>query len=273
MNLWIITLVSIILIYFIIPPTEFPDRLKKIPSSVNNSYYDIEKFSTKWNEPNSWAQGLHIINPTRLNYIINILKKQKIQKNVQILDLGCGGGLLTVEIAKKGFKNIKGVDLSPNSIKEAIKNSKKLLLDVEFKVGNAYEIPFKENSFDIVIVADVLEHLNDLKSAMKEINRILKKGGLIFFETIDRNFFSNLIVKFLGEIFGVIPKGTHDYKLFIKPKELENLFKMFNFQFIEYFGYKFEIGFSENYFPMIKSASLMKKGELKDLYIGFGIKN
>eukprot|EP01080_Neovahlkampfia_damariscottae_P008505 gene8505-329_t len=272
MKLWFFSLILVIIIYFITPPGQYPNRLEVIPSQVDNSYYDSEEYSTTWNDPNSWASGLHIINPTRRDYILKTFNEYKISKNSKILDLGCGGGLLTIEMAKSGFKNIKGVDISPNSVIEATKFSKYSSLNIEFKTGSVYQIPEENNTFDVVIVADVLEHLNDLQLGMKEIDRVLKKGGLVFFETIDRNIYSNLFVKVLGETFGVIPKNTHDYRLFIKPTELEDLFSKFNFTLVEFYGYKFEFGLSDKYIPMIKYASLLSKGVVNDLYIGHGIK-
>jgi 2-polyprenyl-6-hydroxyphenyl methylase / 3-demethylubiquinone-9 3-methyltransferase len=273
MNLWIFGLASLMVIYFFIPPKEHPNRLVKIEkTNIDNSYYDLEKFSKTWNDPNSWFQGLHVINPTRLNYILNILKKHNVKTSAVILDVGCGGGILTNEISQNNFENVKGIDISKNSILEAIRVSKEKNLKTKFEVGSAYKIPQENNSVDVVILTDILEHLDDLPSMMKEVDRILKKGGLIFFETIDRNIYSNTMVKVLGETFGVIPKNTHDYKLFIKPQELNQLFDQFNFQFIEYFGYDFKIGFAKGYFPTIVSSSLLEKGVLRDLYIGYGVK-
>ena len=111
--------------------------------------------------------------------------KKKLNKNKTILDLGCGYGRLTIPLAKEGYK-IEGIDITPSFIKQAIKNAKKLKLDIKFRIGDIRKLPHKKESFDIVIcmwsVFLELTKINDQISALKEISRILNHNGLAIIE-------------------------------------------------------------------------------------------
>ena len=272
--LFVVVMVIIALITnFLIPPKEFPNRLAVISTTdINNDFYDIIEYATTWSDSKSWAQGLHLLNPTRLNYILKFFENNKndLQKTAQILDIGCGGGLLANELAKANFTNLHGIDLSENSVVAAKKESLQQNLNIDYKQGNIYKIPYGDEKFDFVILADILDHLSDLKSAMKEVNRILKPKGFIFFETIDRNFMSHLFIKLLGETFNIIPKNTHDYRLFVTPNELKTLFKEFKFNVLEIKGVDFSIGFNENYRPMVYNSTLIDN--VKHLFLGYARK-
>jgi 2-polyprenyl-6-hydroxyphenyl methylase / 3-demethylubiquinone-9 3-methyltransferase len=259
--------------YQLLPPTEYKNRLSKIPDSkVDNDFYDDINFSKTWYDSESWAQGLHLINPTRLKYIENLIKEKKIKHDSKILDLGCGGGLLLNKLGMNGFPNLFGIDPSSNSINVAKSKSIELGLNINYTSGDIYNLPYEVDSFELIILADVLDHLSDLKSAMKEIKRILKKGGILFFETIDRNFYSFLIIKLLAETFHFIPKNTHDYRLFVKPEELKKLFEEFDFKFVEHHGVDFQIGFKfSSWFPVGVSDSFLRD-DVKHVYLGYGIK-
>jgi 2-polyprenyl-6-hydroxyphenyl methylase / 3-demethylubiquinone-9 3-methyltransferase len=230
------------------------------------------KVGHKVNKP-IFISGLHLINPTRLKYIENLIKEKKIKQDSNILDLGCGGGLLLNKLGMNGFPNLFGIDPSSNSINIAKSKSIELGLKINYTSGDIYNLPYDDESFELIILADVLDHLSDLKSAMKEIKRVLKKGGILFFETIDRNFYSFLIIKLLGETFHFIPKNTHDYRLFVKPDELKKLFKEFDFNFVEQRGVDFHIGFKFSWFPGVYDSYLRDVDDVKHVYLGYGINN
>eukprot|EP01080_Neovahlkampfia_damariscottae_P002054 gene2054-1560_t len=267
----IIFTLTIFQAYKFAPPKPHSDRLDKIDQksvTIDNTYYGEPNFAPTWWKQDSWAQGLHALNPTRTKYILDLFEKLKTPKESQIFDVGCGAGLITKVISSKGYTNVIGMDIQENSI-EAAKNNDVL---TKYLVGSIYEIPLKDKSVDVIIISDVMAHLFDLRAAYKEINRILKPKGLIIFESITRTLWSYLTIKLLGESFGFIPKNTHDYRMFVSPEDLSRLFKEFNFEMKSYNGIQVTFGFD---FPKIyvKDSYLLKEYEVRDTFIGYGFKN
>jgi 2-polyprenyl-6-hydroxyphenyl methylase/3-demethylubiquinone-9 3-methyltransferase len=166
-----------------------------------------------WREENSKFKSLQRI---------SLFKVALIQKwvgdlsGLSVVDLGCGGGLLSIPLGDLGA-NVIGIDISEPSIKVAVQKSKS---KAQFLVGDIRNTNLPGNSADLVILADVLDHIEDYYECLKEASRIAKKDGLIFVSTINRTLLSKVFAIYLGEGLGFIPKGTHDYKLFIKPDEL-----------------------------------------------------
>lgn len=248
MKIVFIILVVIIafLAYVFIPPKELAvSRIEFIPSAlveINNDFYNEPEFAQNWLDEQQWASGLHAMNPTRVSYVFDrIIEQFKIKDSVKWASIACGGGILELALEKRihdllrtdaAYKNksfeIVGVDQSENSIATA--NAAKKTEMSRFIVGNAYKVPLPDNSYDGVIVADILEHLNDLPTAVQEIYRILKKEKTseIVYDTITRSFPAYVALIALGEGMGLIPPHTHDYRLFIKPEELIELLKKFN---------------------------------------------
>jgi 2-polyprenyl-6-hydroxyphenyl methylase/3-demethylubiquinone-9 3-methyltransferase len=243
----LLTSISALVIYLIsLDHPEFHDRLAVIPETeteINNSLYDEEKYAKNWwntdrNSPESYFYGLHAFNEIRFAFFwrhIQPLIKEK--GSLRVLDVGCGGGILTERIARemqeRGIAGeVIGVDMSKNSVQVATEHAKKAgLNNIKYIVGSAYQLPVEDNSFDIVVSTDVLEHLHDLQQAVKEIKRVLKPDGLFVFDTVNRTVFSRVFVKISERILKFIPKGVHDYRLFIKPEEMKKLFDMYGFQF------------------------------------------
>lgn len=140
-------------------------------SGVNNNIYDREG----WNDVNGWSQGLHALNPTRLNYILNILKEQNVLQNASILDVGCGGGLISNKLSELGYSNIYAFDKSENAIKQAkMMNTKGK--KVKYSIGNIEKkISHKKDKFDVILLMDVLDHVSDIDNVIKETKRVSKK--------------------------------------------------------------------------------------------------
>lgn len=196
-------------------PTEFPDRLARIPDTTsvidNISPYDSE---AKWAFGGAQT-GLYVMNPARVDYF-----KKHLTTGANILDVGCGAGIVSNALAQHSF-NVSGIDMSQAAINAASNEAARRDLQCRFAVGSAYALPFPDGVFDGVVASDVLEHFSDLTLAIREIHRVLKPGGKLVFDTINRTWMSYIIAILLGEkVVGLIPPNGHDWRLFITPAEL-----------------------------------------------------
>ncbi|KAF4690085.1 Hexaprenyldihydroxybenzoate methyltransferase, mitochondrial [Perkinsus olseni] len=204
-------------------PTPYPDRLaviKEEDTRIDNHLYD----NVTWWDEKEVVYTLRKTNVIRCPFFHRHLSRGgKVPSNGRYLDVGCGGGLLTEEMASTYGYNITGIDISEASLQQA-RHHGRHLPNLHYQVGSAYEIPFPDNSFDGVIISEVLDHLMDLRKAMQEIYRVLKPGGVVVFDTISRNFKSYLLVWLVAqEILQVMYNDTHDWRLFITPEEMERL--------------------------------------------------
>ncbi|HSX77055.1 MAG TPA: bifunctional 2-polyprenyl-6-hydroxyphenol methylase/3-demethylubiquinol 3-O-methyltransferase UbiG [Candidatus Saccharimonadia bacterium] len=182
----------------------------------------------------SWWQAgskLHMLarmNPARFAYFDTIVGHWQ---GLRVLDLGCGGGLTTACLVQRGV-TVVGVDLSRASLHVASRHGRghghpKSV----FACGRAESLPFADASFDIVWCTDVLEHLSDLPAAIAQIARVLKPGGLFLYDTINRTWLSRpLVIWFWEYLAGLAPRGTHDWRLFIRPQELCRLLTQHDMQ-------------------------------------------
>lgn len=199
---------------------------QEIYSRIDNNFYNVKK-DIWWDE----NEFLHILktslNPCRFGYFMKIYK-EVLKQNPQgkhALDVGCGGGILAEEFAAAGFR-VTGVDPSENSLLTAHAHAVKNGLKIDYKQACAENLPFPDASFDVVYCCDVLEHVKDLSQCLAEIARVLKPGGVFFFDTVNRTFLSKLIViKFWQEWkrYALVHPGLHVYEMFIKPSELKEL--------------------------------------------------
>ncbi len=181
---------------------------------------ELDKFSAlahRWWDPESEFRPLHEINPLRLNYIDGIAALQG--KNV--LDVGCGGGILAEAMAARGAR-VTGIDLADKPLKIAQLHLLESKLDVVYR-NIAVETLAQEapQSFDVVTCMEMLEHVPDPASAVRACAALLKPGGHAFFATLNRNLKSYLFAIIGAEyVLNLLPRGTHDYARFIKPSEL-----------------------------------------------------
>ncbi len=181
---------------------------------------ELEKFSElahRWWDPESEFRPLHEINPLRLDYIDGIAEL----RGKMVLDVGCGGGILTEAMATRGAK-VTGIDLADKPLKVAQLHLLESKLEVIYRniavEALAQEAP---HGFDVVTCMEMLEHVPDPASAVRACAALLKPGGYAFFATLNRNPKSYLYAIIGAEyVLNLLPRGTHDYARFIKPSEL-----------------------------------------------------
>lgn len=184
-------------------------------NKIDNSFYEEygERWYTAYDDP---IALLRAENKIKVPWILSFLKDTQ---HKRVLDVGCGGGFLSNELALAGFK-VTGVDLSPESLKVARAYDK--TNSVKYEVADAFHLLYDDESFDVVTAMDFLEHVEDPKGVVKEFSRVLKPGGYFFFHTFNRNFLSWLmIIKFVEWFIKNTPKNMHVINLFIKPRELK----------------------------------------------------
>lgn len=190
---------------------------------TNNQNVDaaeLNKFSDlahKWWDKNSEFKPLHDINPLRLNYINDAASL----KGKTVLDVGCGGGILSESMAQLGAK-VTGIDLGEKSLKVAQLHSLESGVDVDYQLISVEKLaelqPF---SFDVVTCLEMLEHVPNPASVVQACANLVKPGGHVFFSSINRNPKAYLFAVIGAEyVLNLLPRGTHDYAKFIKPSEL-----------------------------------------------------
>ena len=203
---------------------------------MNADQTEIDKFSAlahRWWDPSSEFKPLHAINPLRLAWIqehVSISGKK-------VLDVGCGGGILAESMAVAGAQ-AKGIDLSEKALKVADLHSLESGVQVKYEYISAEDLAKKEaGEYDVVTCMEMLEHVPDPLSIIKSCAALVKPGGKVFFSTLNRNPKSYLFAIIGAEyILRILPKGTHDYKKFIKPSELNDFIREAGLELNELIG-------------------------------------
>ncbi len=179
----------------------------------------FDEYAYDWWNPRGHYKFLHKLNPVRLEYI-----KSKVDlNNTKVLDIGCGGGILSEEIHKSGA-DVTGIDISEKSIKIAQSHADEKDLKITYLKESIFDISNKSiGKFDTIICFEMIEHVDNPEELLEVINKLSKKGTNIIFSTINRNLKSFLMTKVLAEyIMKIIPIGTHQYDKYITPSELSN---------------------------------------------------
>ena len=189
------------------------------PSNVNAA--ELAKFSalaSRWWDPTSEFKPLHAINPLRLNWIEEIAGPLAGRR---ILDVGCGGGILSESMAAKGA-NVTGIDLADKPLSVARLHSLESGVKVEYRrIAVETLASEKPGQFDVVTCMEMLEHVPDPASVVRACSTLVKPGGHVFLSTLNRNLKSFLQAILAAEfVLRLLPRGTHDYEQFLKPSEL-----------------------------------------------------
>ena len=210
---------------------------------------EIQKFSNladEWWDVNGKFKPLHMFNPIRIEYILDeITKHFKIKKDkkfllesLKILDIGCGGGLISEPMSRLGG-NVTGIDASEKNIKVAYMHSKESNLQINYLNKSPEQLKEKEK-FDIILNLEIVEHVENLDLYLKSCKDLLKKNGLMFTATINRTL-TSYIKAILGAeyILRWLPIGTHDWNKFVKPEELQKKLNKENFTTSDIKGLEF----------------------------------
>ena len=199
----------------------------KVKGMVNNSTnvdpLELEKFNQlahRWWDPNSEFKPLHEINPLRLDYIDQLSNL----KDKVVLDVGCGGGILSESMSVRGAK-VTGIDLGEKSLKVAKLHLLETGNRVEYRNIAVEDLAEeKPHYYDVVTCMEMLEHVPDPASIVRSCAKLVKPGGWVFFSTLNRNPKSYLYAVVGAEyLLNLLPRGTHDYAKFIKPSELARM--------------------------------------------------
>jgi 2-polyprenyl-6-hydroxyphenyl methylase/3-demethylubiquinone-9 3-methyltransferase len=182
---------------------------------IDNQWYD-QLGDTWWDERGPLGL-LHEMNPARFDYFQSVVGSLS---GLKVLDVGCGGGILAERFAQAGAL-VTGVDLSYSSLAAASRHSKINAIEIDYVNAEAEMLPFPDSSFDLVVSSDFLEHVIELDRVISECARVLRPRGLFLYDTINRTFLSRVMVIWLIErTLGLVPKMTHNARMFIRPSEL-----------------------------------------------------
>ena len=216
-------------------------------STINKE--EIQKFSNladEWWDVKGKFKPLHMFNPIRIEYILEKTKEHFNLKNkdnlilegMNVLDIGCGGGLISEPLARLGAK-VTGIDASEKNIKVADLHAKKNKLNILY-LNRSPEQMDESEKFDLILNLEIVEHVDDVNLYIQSCYKLLKKGGLMFTATLNRT-----VTSYLKAIIGAeyvlrwLPIGTHDWNKFLKPEELEIYLNKMKFKTIDVKGLEF----------------------------------
>jgi len=216
---------------------------------------EIEKFSKlaeDWWNPEGKFRPLHLFNPIRIKFIKEKLiyhfkldsNKQKPLEKLKILDIGSGGGLLCEPLYRLGA-NLTGIDASNKNIEVAKLHAKEMNLNIKYIHSSPENINLK-NEFDVILCMEVVEHVSNIDLFIQKCSKLIKKNGIIFISTINKNLKSYAFAILGAEyILRWLPIGTHDWDKFLTPKDLENIAIKNNLKLDETVGMKYNVFFKK----------------------------
>ncbi len=217
-------------------------------TSVNKKEIDkFSKMANEWWDPEGKFKPLHKFNPTRIKYIkehiINNFKlKNKLRplSGINILDIGCGGGLLSEPMSRMGA-NVTGIDASDKNIKIAKLHSNKNKLKINYLCSSPEKLKITKK-FDVILNMEIVEHVEDIDFFLKSCSKLLKKNGLMFVATINKTLKSYIFAIVGAEyVLRWLPIGTHEWEKFVKPEDLKKILIKYDLSLGKLDGMNFNI--------------------------------
>ncbi len=240
--------------------------------SINNDVYN--ELGDRWYEADDdpvallRAEARH-----RTPWVVERLAALGPAKDCRVLDIGCGGGFLSNALAESSFQ-VTGIDVSKSSLDVAKRFD--TTQSVRYLEGDAYELPFAENSFDAACALDFLEHVDDPGRVIAEAARVLRPGGLFFFYTFNRTLLSRLLViDFVERFVKNVPPNLHLHSMFIKPDEMRGMCRAAGLSVEELVGVRPEV-FSTEFLHLLRSGRVKPSFRFQFTrstavaYLGFG---
>ena len=229
---------------------------------------EIEKFSKiaeEWWNPEGKFKPLHKFNPIRISYIrdniINSFKlknKKKPLEKIKILDIGCGGGLLSEPMSRLGA-DVVGIDASDKNINVAKVHAKKNNLKIEYICSSPEKLEIK-TKFDVILNMEIIEHVDNVEHFLKACSNLLKKNGIMFIATLNKTLKSYLFAIVGAEyVLRWLPIGTHEWEKFVKPDELIDILSRYNLRLESLDGVKFNLIKDEWNISSDKSVNYISK--------------
>jgi len=217
-------------------------------TSINKKEIDkFSKMANEWWNPEGKFKPLHKFNPTRIKYIKeNIINNFKLKNKfrplsgINILDIGCGGGLLSEPMSRMGA-NVTGIDASDKNIKIAKLHSKKNKLKINYLCSSPEKLKITKK-FDVILNMEIVEHVEDIDFFLKSCSKLLKKNGLMFVATINKTLKSYIFAIVGAEyVLRWLPIGTHEWEKFVKPEDLKKILMKYDLSLNKLEGMNFNI--------------------------------
>ena len=209
-----------------------------------SSFEPFEQQADQWWDEHGPFKLLHKLNPLRLKYITeNIRENMGLSslRNLKVIDVGCGGGILTIPLARLGM-DVHGIDPGQKNIKVAKEKSTLAELNITYyidEIDKISSLKAHKKQYDVVTSMEVIEHVEDYKVFLKDLCKLLKPGGLLFISTINRTIKSFVEAIIAAEyLLRIVPRGTHEWKKFLKPSEIVEIASEYSTSLVDVTGYK-----------------------------------
>tara|TARA_B110000503_G_scaffold142768_1_gene240838 strand:- start:2119 stop:2844 length:726 start_codon:yes stop_codon:yes gene_type:complete len=202
-----------------------PNNITKEHSSIDEE--ELNKFSKsdqEWWDLEGEFKPLHVINPLRIEYINSVINKHFSKaQSLNLIDIGCGGGLVCVPMNSSGLK-VTGLDANEHNIKAANSHAKRNKLDIQYIHSTVEDYIKLGKKYNVVLCLEVIEHVANPKEFVQNISKLVSPGGVVIFSTINRTKKAYLLAVIMAEyVLRLLPKKTHDYSKFVKPSEFVNM--------------------------------------------------
>jgi 2-polyprenyl-6-hydroxyphenyl methylase/3-demethylubiquinone-9 3-methyltransferase len=219
-------------------------------STINQE--EVEKFSRiadEWWDETGKFKPLHKFNPVRISYLRRKIvehfslneKSLTPLSSLKVLDIGCGGGLVCEPFARMGA-DVTAIDASEKNIAVAKIHAQKSDLKIDYQTGSAEELAANQKKYDVVLALEIIEHVDNVENFVKSCAALVKPGGLLFIATINRNLKSLTLAKIAVEyVLRWLPSGTHDWKKFLKPSEINTYATSCGLTLRELRGFEFNV--------------------------------